>query len=63
MIKFYTWFTNNRQTIGIIVGILAILAGLGSLLIGALIGAVINLASGALILHDVWTMEKNNEEH
>ena len=64
MIKFYSWFINNRQTIGIVIGICNILAGLGNLLIGGLLTAAMQLFAGALILHDVWVMEKHkNEKH
>lgn len=63
MIKFYNWFITNRQTIGIVVGLLNILAGLGNLFIGGLVTAVLQLAAGAIIFQDAWQMEHNNEEH
>jgi hypothetical protein len=62
MIKFYEWFTNNRQTIGIVIGILNLLAGLGNLLIGGLLTAVLQLAAGALILQDAWMLGHTNEK-
>lgn len=63
MIKFYEWFSNNRQTIGLIVGVLNIIAGLGNLLIGGLLTAVLQLSAGAVILVDAWFLGQYNEEH
>jgi hypothetical protein len=63
MIKFYEWFSNNRQTIGLIVGVLNIIAGLGNLLIGGLLTAVLQLSAGAVILVDAWFLGQYNEKH
>jgi hypothetical protein len=63
MIKFYTWFNNNRYTIGLVVGVLNIIAGLGNLLIGGLLTAVLQLSAGAVILIDAWFLGQSNEEH
>jgi hypothetical protein len=63
MNKFYTWFNNNRYTIGLVVGVLNIIAGLGNLLIGGLLTAVLQLSAGAIILVDAWFLGQNNEEH
>lgn len=63
MIKFYEWFINNRQTIGLIVGVLNIIAGLGNLLIGGLLTAILQLSAGAIILVDAWFLGQRNEEH
>jgi hypothetical protein len=63
MIKFYTWFNNNRYTIGLVVGVLNIIAGLGNLLIGGLLTAVLQLSAGAVILVDAWFLGQRNEEH
>jgi hypothetical protein len=63
MIKFYEWFSNNRQTIGLIVGVLNIIAGLGNLLIGGLLTAVLQLSAGAIILVDAWFLGQYNEKH
>ena len=63
MIKFYSWFINNRQTIGIVIGICNILAGLGNLLIGGLLTAVLQLSAGAIILVDAWFLGQYNEKH
>ena len=63
MIKFYEWFSNNRHTIGLIVGVLNIIAGLGNLLIGGLLTAVLQLSAGAIILVDAWFLGQHNEKH
>jgi hypothetical protein len=63
MIKFYTWFNNNRYTIGLLVGVLNIIAGLGNLLIGWLLTAILQLLAGAVILIDAWFLGQRNEEH
>ena len=63
MIKFYTWFNNNRYTIGLLVGVLNIIAGLGNLLIGWLLTAVLQLLAGAVILIDAWFLGQSNEKH
>jgi hypothetical protein len=63
MIKFYTWFNNNRHTIGLLVGVLNIIAGLGNLLIGGLLTAVLQLSAGAIILVDAWFLGQYNEKH
>jgi len=63
MIKFYTWFNNNRYTIGLVVGVLNIVAGLGNLLIGNLLTAVLQLSAGAVILIDAWFLGQSNEKY
>jgi hypothetical protein len=63
MIKFYTWFNNNRYTIGLLVGVLNIIAGLGNLLIGWLLTAILQLSAGAIILVDAWFLGQYNEKH
>jgi hypothetical protein len=63
MIKFYTWFNNNRYTIGLLVGVLNIIAGLGNLLIGWLLTAILQLLAGAVILIDAWFLGQYNEKH
>lgn len=63
MNKFYTWFIINRHTIGLVVGVLNIMAGLGNLLIGGLLTAVLQILAGAVILVDAWFLGKSNEEH
>jgi hypothetical protein len=63
MIKFYTWFNNNRYTIGLLVGVLNIIAGLGNLLIGWLLTAILQLLAGAVILIDAWFLGQHNEKH
>jgi hypothetical protein len=63
MIKFYNWFITNRHTIGLVVGVLNIIAGLGNLLIGGLLTAILQILAGAVILIDAWFLGQRNEEH
>ena len=63
MNKFYTWFLNNRHTIGLVVGVLNIIAGLGNLLIGGLLTAILQILAGAVILVDAWFLGQSNEKH
>jgi hypothetical protein len=54
--KFYTWFGQNRRTIGSVIAGLGIVSGVLSIFAGNITGGVLSIAVAFVIVSDISSM-------